>query len=206
VLSAGASVPAAFANTLKYIFITTSANFGSMFSLAGLSLLIPFLPLLPKQILHINFLTNFPAMTIATDSVDKELVDKPRRWNVGFIRNFMITFGLISSVFDFLTFGALLIVLNASVGAFRTGWFVESVITELLTLLIIRTRRPFFRSNVGRYLLLATLVVALLTVSLPYIPLGGPLASSCAADIPLHARSHRGALRHGSGDREEDLL
>jgi Mg2+-importing ATPase len=91
---------------------------------------------------------------------------------VGFIRDFMVTFGLISSVFDFLTFGVLLIVLNASVGAFRTGWFVESVVTELLTLLIIRTRRPFFRSNVGRYLLLATLVVAFVTVSVSYTPLG----------------------------------
>jgi Mg2+-importing ATPase len=84
----------------------------------------------------------------------------------------MVTFGLISSVFDFLTFGVLLIVLGASVGAFRTGWFVESVITELLTLLIIRTRRPFFRSNVGRYLMLATLMVAFITVSVPYTPLG----------------------------------
>jgi Mg2+-importing ATPase len=140
---------ATFANTLKYVFITTSANFGNMFSMAGLSLLIPFLPLLPKQILLINFLTDFPAMTIATDSVDKELVDKPRRWNVRFIRNFMITFGLVSSVFDFLTFGVLLLVLGASVGAFRTGWFVESVVTELLTLLIVRTRRPFSGATSG---------------------------------------------------------
>lgn len=176
VLAAGVSEGrATFANTLKYIFITTSANFGNMFSMAGLSLLIPFLPLLPKQILLINFLTDFPAITIATDSVDRELVDRPRRWNVRFIRNFMVTFGLISSVFDFLTFGILLIVLNASVGAFRTGWFIESVITELLTLIVIRTRRPFFKSSVGRYLLLATLVIALLTVSLPYTPLGALL-------------------------------
>jgi len=176
VLAAGVSEGrATFANTLKYIFITTSANFGNMFSMAGLSLLIPFLPLLPKQILLINFLTDFPAITIATDSVDRELVDRPRRWNVRFIRNFMVTFGLISLVFDFLTFGILLIVLNASVGAFRTGWFIESVITELLTLIVIRTRRPFFKSSVGRYLLLATLVIALLTVSLPYTPLGALL-------------------------------
>ena len=140
---------ATFANTLKYVFITTSANFGNMFSMAGLSLLIPCLPLFPKQILLINFLTDFPAMTIASDSVDKELVDKPRRWNVRFIRNFMITFGLVSSVFDFLTFGVLLLVLGASVGAFRTGWFVESVVTELLTLLIVRTRRPFSGATSG---------------------------------------------------------
>lgn len=166
---------AAFANTLKYVNITTSANFGNMSSMAGLSLLIPFLPLLPMQILLINFLTDVPAMTIATDSVDKELVDKPRRWNIGFIRNFMVTFGFVSSVFDFLTFGVLLLVLGASVVQFRTGWFLESIITELLTLLIIRTRRPFFASRVGPYLLVATLVIAVLTISLPYAPIAGLL-------------------------------
>jgi P-type Mg2+ transporter len=164
-----------FANTLKYVFITTSANFGNMFSMAGLSLLVSFLPLLPKQILLINFLTDSPAMTIATDAVDGELVDKPRRWNMKFIRNFMFVFGLISSVFDYLTFGALLLLLNASVVQFRTGWFLESVITELLTLLIIRTRRPFFGSRIGRYLLGATLTTALVSAILPYTPLAVPL-------------------------------
>ena len=102
-----------FANTLKYVFTTTSANFGNMFSMAGLSLFLPFLPLLPKQILLNNFMSDFPAMTIATDAVDPEMVDKPRRWDVTYIRNFMIVFGLISSVFDFLTFGVLLLVLRA---------------------------------------------------------------------------------------------
>src|SRR5262249_13702890 len=92
-----------FANTLKYIFMTTSANFGNMFSLAGAALFLPFLPL-PKQILLNNFLTDFPAMAIATDSVDRELVEKPRRWDIKFIRDFMIVFGVVSSVFDFLTF------------------------------------------------------------------------------------------------------
>ena len=97
--------------------------------MAGASLFLPFLPLLPKQILLTNLLTDFPEMTIATDSVDRELVNEPRRWDIGFIRNFMLTFGLLSSVFDYLTFGVLLLVLKASEAQFRTGWFVESVIS-----------------------------------------------------------------------------
>ncbi len=164
-----------FANTLKYVFITTSANFGNMFSMAGASLFLPFLPLLPKQILLTNFLTDFPAMTIATDSVDRELVEKPRRWNIRFIRDFMITFGIVSSVFDYLTFGTLLFVLRATTDQFRTGWFLESVITELLILLVIRTQRPFFKSKPGKHLLIATLVIVGVTLILPYSPLSGLL-------------------------------
>src|SRR5207237_3700480 len=94
-----------FANTLKYVFMATSANFGNMFSMAGVSLLLPFLPLLPKQILLTNLLTDFPEMTIATDNVDNEMVGYPRRWDIKAIRKFMMTFGLLSSVFDYLTFG-----------------------------------------------------------------------------------------------------
>ena len=136
-----------FANTLKYVFMATSANFGNMFSMAGASLFLPFLPLLPKQILLTNLLTDFPEMTIATDSVDREMVDQPRRWDIAVIRNFMMTFGLVSSVFDYLTFGVLLLVLHATQAQFRTGWFVESVISASLIVLVIRTRRPFFRSR-----------------------------------------------------------
>ncbi len=164
-----------FANTLKYVFITTSANFGNMFSMAGASLFLPILPMLPMQILLTNFLTDFPAITIAGDSVDRELVEKPRRWNIRFIRDFMVTFGAVSSVFDYLTFGTLLLILHATTGQFRTGWFLESVLTELLILLVIRTRRPFFKSRPSRYLLVATLVVAGVTVILPYSPLNGLL-------------------------------
>ena len=98
-----------FANTLKYVFMATSANFGNMFSMAGVSLFLPFLPLLPKQILLTNLMTDFPEMTIATDRVDSEMVDHPRRWDIKAIRKFMITFGLVSSVFDYLTFGTLLL-------------------------------------------------------------------------------------------------
>src|SRR6266852_6940621 len=101
-----------FANTLKYVFMATSANFGNMFSMAGVSLLLPFLPLLPKQILLTNLLTDFPEMTIATDNVDNEMVDYPRRWDIKAIRKFMMTFGVVSSVFDFVTFGVLLFILH----------------------------------------------------------------------------------------------
>ena len=124
-----------FANTLKYVFIATSANFGNMFSMAGASLFLPFLPLLPKQILLINLLTDFPEMTIASDNVDDELVQAPRRWDIGFIRRFMIVFGLISSVFDYLTFGVLFW-LNATVAQFRTGWFIESIVSASLIVLV----------------------------------------------------------------------
>ena len=161
-----------FANTLKYVFMASSANFGNMFSMAGASLFLSFLPLLPKQILLTNLLTDFPEMTIATDSVDRELVEKPRRWNIQFIRNFMLTFGLLSSVFDYLTFGALLLLLQATKDQFRTGWFLESVISASVTVLVIRTRKPFFRSKPGKYLLIATLLIVGLTLILPFSPLG----------------------------------
>ena len=161
-----------FANTLKYVFITTSANFGNMVSMAGASLFLPFLPLLPKQILLNNFLSDFPSMTIATDSVDREQVNRPRRWDIRFILNFMLVFGLVSSVFDYLTFGALLYWLRATERQFQTGWFIESLMTELFIVLVIRTQRPFFRSRPGTLLLASTLVVAGTTIFLPYTPLG----------------------------------
>jgi Mg2+-importing ATPase len=161
-----------FANTLKYVFMATSANFGNMFSMAGASLFLPFLPLLPKQILLTNFLTDFPEMTIATDRVDPEMVDHPRRWNLRFIRSFMITFGLISSLFDYLTFGVLLVMLHASMNEFRTGWFVESVVSASLIVLVIRSRGPFFISRPSAWLLITTLLTVTLTVLLPFTPAG----------------------------------
>jgi len=160
-----------FANTLKYVFMASSANFGNMFSMAGASLFLPFLPLLPKQILLTNLLTDFPEMTIATDSVDRELVEKPRRWNIQFIRNFMLTFGILSSVFDYLTFGVLLLILHATTDQFRTGWFLESVISASVTVLVIRTRKSFFRSKPGKYLLIATLLIVVVTIIFPFTPL-----------------------------------
>jgi P-type Mg2+ transporter len=160
-----------FANTLKYVFMATSANFGNMFSMAGASLFLPFLPLLPKQILLTNLLTDFPEMTIATDSVDRELIEKPRRWNIQFIRNFMLTFGILSSVFDYLTFGVLLLLLHATTDQFRTGWFIESVISASVIVLVIRTRRSFFGSKPGKYLLIATLLIVAVTILFPFTPL-----------------------------------
>jgi P-type Mg2+ transporter len=164
-----------FANTLKYVFMATSANFGNMFSMAGASLFLPFLPLLPKQILLTNLLTDFPEMAIAADNVDKELVDTPRRWDMKFIRNFMMTFGLLSSLFDYLTFGVLLLILRASPEEFRTGWFVESVISASLVVLVVRTRGPFFKSRPGKSLFMATLLIVGSTLVVPFIPIGGRL-------------------------------
>jgi P-type Mg2+ transporter len=162
---------AIFSNTLKYIYMATSANFGNMFSMAGASLFLSFLPLLPKQILLTNLLTDFPEMTIATDNVDKEMSDLPRRFDMKSIRNFMLTFGLISSIFDFATFGILLLVMHASMEQFRTGWFLESVISASIIVLAIRTRRPIFKSKPGKYLLIATLLILAVTLFLPYTPL-----------------------------------
>ncbi|MGD0820839.1 MAG: magnesium-translocating P-type ATPase [Desulfomonilia bacterium] len=161
-----------FANTLKYVFMATSANFGNMFSMAGASLFLPFLPLLPKQILLTNLMTDFPEMTIASDRVDNEMVDHPRRWDIKAIREFMFTFGIVSSVFDYLTFGVLLFVLHANPKEFRAGWFVESVISAALIVLVIRTRRPFFKSMPGKYLLLTTLLIVVMTLIVPFTPLG----------------------------------
>ncbi len=160
-----------FANTLKYIFITTSANFGNMFSMAGASLFLPFLPLLPKQILLINFITDFPAMTISADAVDVEMIKVPRRWDLGFIRKFMFTFGLISSVFDYLTFAVLLILFKAPQALFQSGWFILSILTELMVLLVMRTQKPFFKSNPAPILLYSTIGVGFITMALPYLPL-----------------------------------
>jgi Mg2+-importing ATPase len=161
-----------FANTLKYVFMATSANFGNMFSMAGASLFLPFLPLLPKQILLMNLFTDFPEMTIATDCVDPEWVKQPRRWNVPFIRRFMLVFGLLSSIFDFLTFGVLLLLFRAQTDQFRSAWFLESVVSAALVVLVIRTRRPFFRSVPGRALLAATLAIVGVTLVVLITPLG----------------------------------
>jgi P-type Mg2+ transporter len=160
-----------FANTLKYVFMATSANFGNMFSMAGISLFIPFLPLLPSQILLTNLLTDFPEMTIATDRVDRELVNKPRRMDIKFIRNFMVVFGLLSSVFDYLTFGALLLLLHAQPEQFRTAWFIESTISASLVVLVVRTRQSIFTSKPGKYLFWATTATVVAALIIPFTPL-----------------------------------
>jgi P-type Mg2+ transporter len=159
-----------FANTLKYILTTISANFGNMFSMAIASMFLPFLPLLASQILLNNFLSDIPGMTIASDNVDSEWVAKPRRWDNKFISRYMVLFGLVSSLFDFLTFGILLYVFSASANEFRTGWFIESLLTELVIALVVRTRRLCFRSRPGKLLLWSTIAVISLTLLLPYLP------------------------------------
>ena len=159
-----------FANTLKYILMTTSANLGNMVSMAAVSLFLPFLPLTAGQILLNNFLSDVPAVGIADDSVDRELVDRPRRWDIKFIGRYMVEFGILSSVFDFLMFGALLGIFRAGPATFRTGWFVESLLTELVVALVMRTRRPFFRSRPGALLLTSTVVLIAVAFVIPYLP------------------------------------
>ncbi len=159
-----------FMNTMKYIYVTTSANFGNMISMAIASLLLPFLPLLPVQILLNNFLSDLPAIAIASDNVDKELVVKPRRWDIKYIRKFMIAFGLQSSLFDFLTFGMLYTYFHATPQVFRTGWFMESLLSQILILQVLRTRHIFFKSKPSKYLLTASLFTFTACLIIPYLP------------------------------------
>ena len=158
-----------FANTLKYIAITTSANFGNMISMALATPLLPFLPLAAKQILLNNFLSDVPSIAISSDNVDRQRVLRPPRWNVREIRKFMITFGLISSVFDLLTFGVLLLVFRADAATFQTSWFLISLLTELAVVLVLRTHRPAFRSRPSRLLLGSTVAIVLATFVVPYL-------------------------------------
>lgn len=164
-----------FANTAKYIFMATSANFGNMFSMAGASLFLPFLPLLPHQILLENLLTDVPAMTISTDDVDPEFIAAPKRWNTNSIRNFMLVFGFLSSVFDYLTFGILILVMKVDTIGFRTCWFLESVCSAVLIVLVVRTRRPLFASRPGKALLWTTCAVLGVTLLLPTSPFAATL-------------------------------
>lgn len=157
-----------FANTLKYVQVTISANFGNMVSMAAAAAVLPFLPLLPRQILLLNFLSDIPGTTIAADRVDPEAVAAPHGWDTGGLRRFMVTFGLISSLFDILTFAVLRLGLDAGPGLFRTGWFIESTATELAVMLVLRTRRRAWRSRPGRALVASSLLVAAITVGLPF--------------------------------------
>lgn len=162
-----------FANTMKYISITTSANFGNMISMAFASLFLPFLPLLAKQILLNNFLSDLPSLAIASDNVDDDQMKSPRHWDIGYIRRFMLCFGLVSTLFDFATFAFLLAIVNAAAETFQTAWFVESLITELAIVFVIRTRKAFWRSSPGRLLAWLSLAVLLLAVAVPYLPFAG---------------------------------
>jgi Mg2+-importing ATPase len=162
-----------FANTIKYVLMATSSNFGNMFSAAAASAFLSFLPMLPTQILLNNLLYDGSQMTIPTDNVDEEMLARPSAWDIGFIRSFMVFFGPLSSIFDFVTFAVMLWVLHAHAPEFRTGWFVESLATQTLVIFVIRTRRqPFWRSRPSRSLLLASLAVPAIGASLPYTPFG----------------------------------
>lgn len=138
--------------------------------MAFASLFLPFLPLLPKQILLLNFLSDIPAITISGDSVDLEILEKPRRWDIKLIYRFMFTFGLISSVFDFIAFILLLVVFNTNENIFQSGWFTISIITELLILMVMRTKRPFFKSKPAPLLLYFSILVGVFTLILPFLP------------------------------------
>ncbi|MGV0992155.1 MAG: magnesium-translocating P-type ATPase [Mycobacterium sp.] len=165
-----------FANTVKYVLMGTSSNFGNMFSAAAASAVLTFLPMLPSQILLNNLLYDTSQLAIPTDRVDDEQLHAPSHWNIAFIRRFMLTFGPISSLFDFLTFGLMLGVLHAGPVEFRTGWFVESLATQTLIIFAIRTRRvPFFRSRPGGLLTVTTFSVIAIGVALTVSPVAHAL-------------------------------
>ena len=166
-----------FANIMKYVIMSTSSNFGNMFSMAAASLFLPFLPMLPTQILLNNFLYDISQVAVPGDNVDEDLVHKPKRWQIGFIRQFMTIIGPISSIYDFLTFGVLLWMFHASTNPplFRTGWFVESLATQTLVVFVIRTVGNPFRSRPSWRLLIGVVAVTLAGVMLPYTRLGALL-------------------------------
>lgn len=164
-----------FANTMKYIFMSTSSNFGNMLSMAIASVVLPFLPLLAGQILLINLLGDLPATTIATDSVDVHQLNRPQRWNIRLIRNYMIVFGALSSVFDLITFGVLRWGFHAEATEFRSAWFLASVLTEVCVIFVLRTRRPFFMSRPSKWLALMAVMVSIVAFVIPYTPVGIPL-------------------------------
>jgi Mg2+-importing ATPase len=165
-----------FSNTIKYVLMGTSSNFGNMFSAAGGSLVLSFLPMLPTQILLNNFLYDVSEMTIPTDQVDEELLQRPAHWDMSFIRRFMLVFGPISSAYDFMTFGVMVWVFHADETLFHTGWFVESLATQTLVIFVIRTRRtPFFRSRPSLPLAATTLMCVIVGVAIPFSPLADTL-------------------------------
>jgi Mg2+-importing ATPase len=165
-----------FANTIKYVLMGTSSNFGNMFSASVASVVLSFLPMLPGQILLNNLLYDAGQLAIPGDKVDKEQLQAPSHWNLGYIRRFMLLFGPISSVFDFGTFALMLLIFHASQTEFRSGWFIESIATQTLIIFAIRTRRvPFLKSRPSLGLLIASLTVVAIGVWLPVSPLSGVL-------------------------------
>jgi Mg2+-importing ATPase len=165
-----------FANTLKYVLMATSSNFGNMFSAAGASLFLTFLPMLPSQILLNNLLYDVGQIAIPTDRVDDEVLARPAAWDITFVRRFMSVFGPISSIFDFMTFFVMLAILHASHAEFRSGWFVESLATQTLVVFLIRTRRvPFIRSRPSLPMIITPVTCAVIGAVLPFTPLADVL-------------------------------
>ena len=165
----------AFGNVMKYLLMGTSSNFGNMFSMAGASLVLPFLPMLPTQILLNNFLYDLAQITIPTDNVDDTYLQKPQRWDIALIRNFMLFIGPISSIFDFLTFYVLLHFFRASEAEFHTGWFVESLATQTLVLFVIRTSKNPLHSRPSTPLMATCLGVVAIGIYLPFSPFAAVL-------------------------------
>jgi Mg2+-importing ATPase len=162
-----------FSNTMKYIMMSLSSNFGNMFSVAIAILFLPFLPMLPVQILLNNFFYDCAQITIPSDRVDPDLIQKPKRWDMTFIKRFMIIFGPVSSIFDLLTFGILFFVFHTDAAAFQTGWFIESVATQTLVIHVVRTKKiPFFQSTASPQLLISSFAFVVLAWLLPYTPIG----------------------------------
>jgi len=173
-----------FGNTMKYILMGTSSNFGNMFSAAAASLFLPFLPMLPMQILFMNLLYDVSNMTLPSDNVDEEYTKWPRRWDIGFVRKFTLFFGPFSSLYDFLTYGIMLFIFGASASLFQSGWFVESFWTEVLVIFVIRTRRiPFITSRPGKWLTVLTLSAVAFGTILPFTILGDFLGFT---PLPAH--------------------
>jgi len=162
-----------FGNTMKYVMMGTSSNFGNMLSAAGASLFLPFLPMLPGQILLNNLLYDLSELAIPTDNVDQEYIERPRRWDVSFVREFMLFFGPVSSLFDYLTFFVMIAVFHASEPLFQTAWFLESLFTQTLVIFVIRTKKtPFYKSRPSSYLVLGALGVVVFALMVPFTPLG----------------------------------
>lgn len=162
-----------FGNITKYVLNTISANYGNMFTIVIASFFLPFIPLLPSQILLNNFISDIPLLTISTDNVDEDFIKKPKRWNVKLISHFMIYFGLISTIFDIITIGVFLYIFGVSVALFRTLWFLESSLSEIFVTFIIRTKLPFYRSMPSRLLITSSLFVAIFCVIIVSLPVIG---------------------------------
>ena len=170
-----------FANTRKYVRLTTSANVGNVFSMAAASLFLPFLPLLPVQILLLNFLSDIPSLAIAGDEVDAEQTRRPATWDIREVRRFLVLFGAVSTLFDLVMFAVLIWGFHADADAFRSAWFIESTLSELLVLFSLRTARPMFRSRPAALLLGLSIAVGAVVTAIPFVP---PVAGALALVPP----------------------